>query len=106
MRYALLLTPLLPLALAAVLAGGHVRDTVTAAVRDMPAVEWPGTRPYRLTAITDAGDVVSSTVVRAIDEPRIHVHPDGRWSVGVLGVWPLTEPLPPGWVWIIQPVTD
>jgi len=43
-------------------------------------------------------------VVRAIDEPQIHTHGDGRWSVSVLGVWPLTEPLPPGWVWIIQPV--
>ena len=101
MRYALLLTPLLPLALAAVLTGGRL-DHAAGGI-SLPAVPMPG-REYRLTAISDSGEVASSTVVRAIDEPQIHVHPDGRWSVGVLGVWPLTEPLPPGWVWIIQPV--
>jgi hypothetical protein len=104
MRYALLLTPLLPLALAACLTHGRLDHAATVGV-SWPAVPMPG-REYRLTAITDSGEVSSSAVVRAIDEPRIHVHPDGRWSVGVLGVWPLTEPLPKNWVWIIQPVTD
>jgi hypothetical protein len=102
MRYALLLTPLLPLALAACLTGGRLDHAATGGITP-PAVSMPG-REWRLTAIADTGDVVSSTVVRAIDEPQIHTHGDGRWSVSVLGVWPLTEPLPPGWVWIIQPV--
>jgi hypothetical protein len=102
MRYALLLTPFLPLALAACLTGGRLDHAATGAIA-LPAVPMPG-REYRLTAISDTGVVASSIVVRAIDEPQIHVRGDGRWSVGVLGVWPLTEPLPPGWVWIIQPV--
>jgi hypothetical protein len=98
----LLLAPLLPLALAACLTGGRLDHAASGGIA-LPAVPMPG-REYRLTAISDSGEVASSTVVRAIDEPRIHVHLDGRWSVGVLGVWTLTEPLPPGWVWIIQPV--
>jgi hypothetical protein len=102
MRYALLTVPLLPLALAAVLTGGRLDHAATGGIT-LPAAPMPG-REYRLTAISDSGVVASSNVVRAIDEPRIHVHRDGRWSVGVLGVWPLTEPLPRNWVWIIQPV--
>jgi hypothetical protein len=104
MRYALLLTPLLPLALAAILAGGHVRDTVTAAVRDMPAVEWPVLRDYRLTAVMPDGTTYRITLVTAPAEPRVHVHADGSWSVGVLGVLPVAETLPPGWIYVIEPV--
>jgi len=102
MKYALLTVPLLPLALAACLTGGRLDHAATGGIT-LPAVPMPG-REYRLTAISDSGEVASSTVVRAIDEPQIRVHRDGRWGVSVLGVWPLTEPLPPGWVWIIQPV--
>jgi hypothetical protein len=103
MRYALLLTPLLPLALAACLTGGRL-DHATGGI-SLPAVPMPG-REWRITEIAPDGSARSVRYATTLDVPQIHVHRDGRWSVGVLGVWPLTEPLPLGWVWIIEPVTD
>ena len=102
MRYALLLTPLLPLALAACLTGGRLDHAATGWIT-LPAVPMPG-REWRITEIAPDGSHLSVRVVTAIDEPRIHVHPDGRWSVGTLGVFTLAGPAPRSHVYNIQPV--
>jgi hypothetical protein len=104
MRYALLTIPLLPLALAACLTGGRLDHAATGGIT-LPAVPMPG-REWRITEIAPDGSYLSVRVVTAIDEPRIHVHADGRWSVGTLGVWTLAGPAPRSHVFNIEPVTD
>jgi hypothetical protein len=104
MRYALLTIPLLPLALAVCLTGGRLDHAATGGIT-LPAMSMPG-REWRITEIAPDGSYLSVRVVTAIDEPRIHVHPDGRWSVGTLGVVTLAGPAPRSHVYNIEPVTD
>jgi hypothetical protein len=104
MRYALLLTPLLPLALAACITGGRLDHAATGGIT-LPAVSMPG-REWRISAIDQNGGVQSVRVVRTLDVPRIHVHAQGGWSVGTLGVFTVAPQVPRHWVYNIEPVTD
>jgi hypothetical protein len=103
MRYALLTVPLLPLALAACLTGGRL-DHATGGIT-LPAVPMPG-REWRITEIAPDGSARSVRYATTLDVPQIHMNPDGRWSVGTLGVFTLAGPAPRSHIFSIEPVTD
>jgi hypothetical protein len=104
MRYALLLTPLLPLALAACLTGGRLDHAATGGIT-LPALPMPG-RDWRITEIAPDGSARSVRYATTLDVPQIHMNPDGRWSVGTLGVFTLAGPAPRSHIFSIEPVTD